>query len=243
MTQNTNPHERTKEVTETQMQRAFLVHGLTTTAPDPQGDGVHHDFVQEVGVSVDAGKPVMPTVHGDFYVPPENSPVYIASTSKHEQNIVGVPVPKTKTPKISPGERILSHPLSTASIRYNSNGSLVAKDDGGSALRLASTGLAIMQSSLGSYVRLNSGGGVDAQNQAGDASLHVKDDGTILLDGNGSTVEVAPDGDVIINGGSTATVTDVTISDTNSNGGATELTIHRNDTVKVPSGNTTTTSP
>ena len=58
-----------------------------------------------------------------------------------------------------------------------------------------------------------------------DSTVHFKPDGTIAIDG---------DTDIVINGGSTKPVTDVTISSTNSEGGATSLNVDRSSNVYLP---------
>lgn len=65
-------------------------------------------------------------------------------------------------------------------------------------------------------------------------SITVEDDGTTVVDANGTTVEVKPNGDVVIDGGSTQPVTDVETT-TDADGHVTSISISRADGVYVPS--------
>lgn len=120
----TNPHSNATRSSEEATNYAFLGQGTVSTARDGQSGGQHHVTVQESRVPADAELPVIPTVHGDFYIPPEGAPVTISPLGNNDYAVVGAPVPAVSTPSIDPGERILSHPLSEANIRFNKDGTL-----------------------------------------------------------------------------------------------------------------------
>lgn len=65
-------------------------------------------------------------------------------------------------------------------------------------------------------------------------NVTVKNDGTVVVDADGTTVEVKPNGDVVIDGGSTAPVTDLSTT-TDADGHVTSISLTRADGVFVPS--------
>lgn len=120
----TNPIENADEVSEMSRQYAFLTTGRVTTAPSGQSDGAHHAVVQESAAPNDDPLPVLPSVHGDYYVPPKNAPVIVSPMGRNDYAIIGAAIPETTTPSIDPGERVLSHPSSKSNVRFNNDGTL-----------------------------------------------------------------------------------------------------------------------
>ncbi|TKX52669.1 hypothetical protein EXE42_15760, partial [Halorubrum sp. SP3] len=111
MVDETVPHEQSEAVAEAQQAYAFLDMGIVTSAPDQTEDGAHHVTVSETRVPSDAPVPVIPPTHGDYYVPPEGTPVLLAYTDENEAVVIGSPLPPTNSEDVTAGERIVSHPL------------------------------------------------------------------------------------------------------------------------------------
>lgn len=124
MPDNINPQQASKETTRRGLKYAFLQSGRVTRAPDTTADGQHHVKVQESAAPVDQPIPVIPQVHGDYYIPPEGAPVITAARGENQYNVIGAAIPQVETPTISAGERIVSHPLSDAHVMFNADGSL-----------------------------------------------------------------------------------------------------------------------
>jgi len=173
MPRETPPREQATETAQAQQAYSFLDVGVVTSAPTQTEDGQHHVTVAETRVPSDQPIPVVPPVHGDYYVPPEGVPVLVAYTDENDAIVRGSPVPEVQYQDIEPGERVLSHPLSTAAVRFRADGGIEVVGDAGNA------------------------------------------------------VELDSDGTITINGGDTNPVTDVQIDSTNSNGGATSLSLTR----------------
>lgn len=230
-----NPHEKAYEKSAESMRRAFLIKAITSTTPDNQGDGLHNTSVQEVGTTVERHNAVMPTVHGDYYVPPENSPVFVASTGKHEHTVIGAPVPEAPTPSIVPGERVLSHPLSSASITFLNDGSIRSRSDEGAArTRLYPNGTIVADANGGAgFLQMNGTGDIDIEAGNGTGTVEMTAGGDITITANSSTIEMQSDGTIVINGGTEGAITDVEAADTNSNGGITSLDITREDSILI----------
>jgi hypothetical protein len=122
----------------------FLDVGVVTSAPTTEADGQHHVTVQETPTAPDEPIPVLPTVHGDYYVPPEGAPVVVGKTGRYDGAVVGVAIPPTDTPTLEAGERILSHPLSTAHVRFNADGSIDVTSEGDASVRLRADGTLVL---------------------------------------------------------------------------------------------------
>ena len=178
MRENTTvPHEQSERTAEHQQEYSFLDVGIVTSAPEQNTDGAHHITVGETRTPSDQPIPVIPGVHGDYYVPPEGMPVLVAYVGENDAVAIGSPLPPTDTETVTAGERILSHPLSQAAVQM-----------------LA--------------------------------------DGTLRLRGaDGTDLTVEPDGTIVVDGGTQGAVTDVSIASTNSNGGATSLSVERNEDI------------
>jgi hypothetical protein len=124
MEQQTYPHEDARSTAESVREYTFLDIGVVNSTPTQDTDGAHHVTVQETRVPADKAIPVIPPVHGDFYVPPEGTPVLVAYTAENDGVVIGSPVPETTTATVEGGERIVSHPLSDAVVRFNTDGTL-----------------------------------------------------------------------------------------------------------------------
>lgn len=120
----TNPIENANQESEHVSQYAYLTTGRVTSSPRGQSDGAHHVVVQESAAPSDEPLPVLPSVHGDYYVPPEGAPVIVSPMSKNDYAVIAGAVPATSTPNIEPGERVLSHPESGANVKFNNDGSI-----------------------------------------------------------------------------------------------------------------------
>jgi len=173
MPRETPPREQATETAQAQQAYSFLDVGVVTSAPTQTEDGQHHVTVAETRVPSDQPIPVVPPVHGDYYVPPEGVPVLVAYTDENDGIVRGAPVPDVTYDDIEPGERVLSHPLSSAAVRFRADG------------------------------------------------------GVEVVGDTGNSVELDSDGTVIVNGGDTNPVTDVQIDSTNTEGGATSLSVER----------------
>lgn len=128
MTSSTNPHENAARKSTEEVKYSFMRTGTVTSAFQTTDD-IYAVTVQESGVLADTTIPVIPNVHGDFYVPPEGAPVSMLPVNKNQYAVVGAPIPVTETPTLEPGERVISHPVSGANVRFNADGSLDIKGD------------------------------------------------------------------------------------------------------------------
>lgn len=124
MTTNTNPHEQSRRAARDGLEYAYLRRGRISSAAAGQTDGQPTVSVQEAGVPADADIGVVPTVHGDKYVPPEGSPVLVSPAGENRYAVISSLTPETTTPALDPGERILSHPLSKANVRFEKDGTV-----------------------------------------------------------------------------------------------------------------------
>jgi len=120
----TNPNENAeRRVTQTQ-NYSFLQTGLVTGVADDQTSGRHHIQVQETRTPIADRVPYIPPAHGDYYLPTEGTTVVLFPRGQNRFFAMGSPVPKGATPSISPGERVVSHPLSKAAVHFNTDGTL-----------------------------------------------------------------------------------------------------------------------
>lgn len=196
MVDETVPHEQSEAVADAQQAYSFLDVGVVTSAPDQTEDGAHHVTVAETRVPSDTPVPVIPPVHGDYYVPPEGTPVLLAYVEENDPVVIGSPLPPTDSENVTAGERVVSHPLSQAAVTFADDGGVSVVGDNGNNIAIGA-------------------------------------DGTITLSGSGNEVELQTDGTVVINNGDRGAVTDVTIDETNAEGGATKLKISRNSTIRL----------
>jgi len=194
MTDRTAPHSTANASSRDQAKYTYLDSGFVTSVVDenPETPELEHDgppavVVQEAQVPADQPIPVAPTVHGDYYTPPEGAPVLIGYLSENDPIVIATGVPDTDTPDVKAGERILSHPLSTAHISFGENGSLTVRNDGESA------------------VQLNDDGTVTVENNSG--SIEMEDDGTVIIN-NGSKGVIT---DIITATDSDGHITDITL--------------------------------
>jgi hypothetical protein len=169
MSNRTNPHENARVKSHSSLQYAFLRTGTVTSAPDGQSNGQHHVAVQEAGITSDGPLPVLPSVHGDFYIPPEGAPVTIAPTIENEYMVVGAPVPPVDTPTLDPGERVISHPLSGAHVRFNKDGSIDIKGDATVRINDGNEGVITDVQAGGT----NSNGGITSLNITRDSNILI----------------------------------------------------------------------
>ncbi len=230
MTEETNPNDASQISARRLRNQAFVTKGRVSTADKDQGGRQHNVEVQQSGQTISNEVPVLTRVHGDMYIPPQGSPVAMAPDDNGEYMVIGVPLPDTDSnTSVNPGERIISHPLSKTHLRWN--------EDGSFKLRAECNVDEPEVDRTYPEIKFERDGTVKI---IGDSET---DNNTheIIYQPNG-TVDVSGAPKVRINGGGVAAVTDVTIATKDSDGAATSLDIHRNDTVLLPSGNTTTTS-
>lgn len=213
MPRETPPREQAADTAQQQQAYSFLDVGVVTSAPKQSQAGQHHVAVAETRVPADQPIPVIPTVHGDYYVPPEGTPVLVAYTDENDAVVVGAPIPETDKPSLTAGERVISHPLSTAAVVFDEDGGVTITDDDETQIHADADG----------KIRV----------KASEATVTVTKQGTIeATAADGTSVEVANQ-TLTINNGSTPVVTDVSISGTNSDGGATSLSVETNDNVQL----------
>jgi len=144
MPRETPPREQATETAQAQQAYSFLDIGVVTSAPTQTENGQHHVTVAETRVPSDQPIPVIPPVHGDYYVPPEGVPVLVAYTGRNDAIVRGAPVPETEYQDIEPGERVLSHPLSNATVRFRVDGGVEVVGDAGNVVELDSDGSVII---------------------------------------------------------------------------------------------------
>lgn len=172
----TNPQQSSQEFSKDSTRYAFLSTGRVTTAPTGQSDGAHHVFVQESAAPSDRPLPVLPSVPGDYMVPPEGSPVVVSPVSENQYAVIGAGVPAaTSKPSLDPGERIVSHPVSEANIHFNTDGSLTVHDDNGSEIGLAATGDIEIDSNNNVVINGGTNGAITDVNTTKDIDGHVTD--------------------------------------------------------------------
>lgn len=124
MTNRTNPHENAQQQSRDALRRGYLSFGRVTSAPDTTSDGQHHVTVQETSAPSDEPLPVLPGVHGDYYIPPVGAPVGVIPRGPNRYNVIAAGIPQVQTPTIQAGERVISHPLSNANVKFNADGSV-----------------------------------------------------------------------------------------------------------------------
>jgi phage gp45-like len=213
MNRDTSPREHATDTAQIQQAYSFLDVGVVTSAPIQTEDGQHHVTVAETRVPSDQPIPVVPPVHGDYYVPPEGVPVLVAYTDENEAVAVGAPIPEADKPSLKAGERVISHPLSTAAVVFDEDGGITITDDDETQIHADADG--------------------KCRVKASEATVTVTKQGTIeATAADGTSVTVANQ-TLTVNNGSTPVVTDVSISSTNSDGGATSLSVETNDSVQL----------
>lgn len=179
MPQRTIPQADSDAAAEAAREYAFFDVGIVTSAPTQDSDGAHHVAVAETRVPSDQPLPVIPPVHGDFYVPPEGTPVLVAYTGENDGVVIGSPVPKTATPDVDSGERILSHPLSESSVRFRPNGAVEIVAANGPSVVLQADGTVVINNGTQGAVTDVS---IASTNDAGGAtSLSVSRNSDVLL--------------------------------------------------------------
>lgn len=168
MTSNTNPHENARRQSSQQLQYSFMRTGTVTSSFTTE-EGIYAVTVQESGIKTDSTIPVIPQVHGDFYMPPKSAPVSLLPVNKNRYAVVGAPIPVADTPTLEPGERIISHPVSDAIVKFNADGSIDIKGD---------TQIRINDGDQGIVTDVE----IDSTNSYGGAtSLNIIRDGNILI--------------------------------------------------------------
>lgn len=124
MSDNTNPQVNARRTAQQETQYSFLTQATVSSAESGQSGGNPTVTLQEAAVAADTSQVVLQPVHGDFYIPPAGLPVVSAPFTKNEYGVVSAFTPETTTPTLDPGERILSHPVSGANVRFNKNGTI-----------------------------------------------------------------------------------------------------------------------
>lgn len=141
MTQHTSPHDDAPAQASEALWKSAMSVGVVTSAPTTDEDGQHHVAVQHTRVPSDEQIPVIPTVHGDYYIPPEDTPVLVGRFWNGEYAVIGAPIPEVPSPTIEAGERIVSHPGSGSTVRFHNDGTLDVYADDTVRLNDGSTGV------------------------------------------------------------------------------------------------------
>mgnify|MGYP006283569515 CR=1 FL=1 len=144
MVDQTVPHEQSEAVADAQQAYSFLDVGIVTSAPKQDTDGAHHVTVAETRTPSDKPIPVIPPAHGDYYVPPEGTPVLIAYTDENDGVVIGSPLPPTTSETVAAGERVVSHPLSQSAVRFEEDGTVRLMGDDGSDVALQPDGTLVV---------------------------------------------------------------------------------------------------
>ena len=144
MVDETVPHEQSEAVADAQQAYSFLDVGIVTSAPDQTEDGAHHVTVAETRVPSDTPVPVIPPVHGDFYVPPEGTPVLLAYVEENDPVVIGSPLPPTDSEDVTAGERVVSHPLSSAAVKFADDGTVQLLGDDGTNVAIDPDGTVVI---------------------------------------------------------------------------------------------------
>lgn len=240
---DTNPHDNADSIAQLRTKLAYLTKGTVAEAPRDQTDGQHHVSVQQDGEIIANDVPVITRAHTDSYIPPNGSPVYMAADANGDYVVVGTPVPHKKYNTVmQPGERIISHPLTKTHARIYENGSVDVIGDITDDyhyrphIKFEDDGTFEVQADTNKdehnqpKITVDSDGAVRIIGDSGDSHnqqiIEYNADGSIDIQSDGAPVK--------INGGGAPVVTDVTY-DTSTD----EIVVHKNNTVQVPSANTT----
>lgn len=124
MAKNTNPHVSAGKKARGATEYGFLTSGAVSRSPSEQNQGNPSVVMQEGANPADSIQPVLQPVHGDYYIPPTGLPVVSAPYERNNYAVIAAETPDTPVPTLNPGERIISHPLSTAHVKFNEDGTL-----------------------------------------------------------------------------------------------------------------------
>lgn len=125
---DTNPFDDSLKKSRDETEFAFLKRARVSSV-ESQSEGQHTVSVQRNGIVVSTDAPILNPVHGDYYIPPSGAPVMTVPSSRNNHNVIATYTPPVPTPSLQPGERVVSHPLSTASVKFNADGSLDIQGD------------------------------------------------------------------------------------------------------------------
>lgn len=164
-----NPQEAAEEEASDSLNYSFLKTARVTASTPGQTAGAHHAFVQESQTESDKPLPVLTQAHGDYYVPTEGSQVVTAPIDKNEFAIVASLVSPGAKPSVDPGERVVSHPNSKASVYFKNDGTLEIWGDTQVVINGGTQGI-ITDVSAGSR---NSNNGITSLDITRDSSIQI----------------------------------------------------------------------
>lgn len=130
MTRQTSPHASADESAKTAVKNDAIGMGIVTSSPRQTDSGETIVSVQSETVPTDGTALVLPTVHGDSYVPPTGTPVLLAQLASNETVVLKTPTPNVESATLEEGERVLSHPTSESVVKFNANGTIDIHGDG-----------------------------------------------------------------------------------------------------------------
>jgi hypothetical protein len=116
--------------------------GYVTATPYPQSSGAFHVEVKTEKYPEPAIAQLHPEVHGDFYLPPEGAPVLLRELADGEFVVVKSFYNAEYLPdSIEPGERVITHPASSARVYFDSDGRVHVDGDATVVVNDGSTGV------------------------------------------------------------------------------------------------------
>lgn len=124
-----NPNVQSERRGQKARQHSRINRGVVTRVPS---DGSLAVQVKILGDDEHVIADVPQPSDGDWYLPPEGTIVYTRQRTNERHTVMGIPqLIGDSTPNLSAGERRLSHPLSSATVDFNGDGSItVTADDG-----------------------------------------------------------------------------------------------------------------
>lgn len=136
MTSERNPQRAAKHTARQQSELVKLKGGVVTSTPTDTTDA-HAVEVRPDGMDRTIGCMVAVDANGDEHLPMQGTDVVVAFRKRGRPVIVGVEYTVDETlDGTKPGERRLSHPLSTAEVFFDENGVLHAVADDGTEVTI-----------------------------------------------------------------------------------------------------------
>lgn len=189
MSDTTAPHSAADVTTREHAEYTYFDGAVVTSALTSES-GPPYVTVQETRVPADQPIPVAPTVHGDYYVPPEGTPVLVGYLGENDPIVVGTGIPDVQTPSVEAGERVLSHPLSEATVTFNADGSLdvygdgevrVTNKGGASVVAKSNGNVVINDGTQGAITDVSTSTTTDADGHVTSVSINLTRDSSILI--------------------------------------------------------------
>lgn len=191
MGKETNPQKSATVQARNESKYSFLTRGTVSYVPENQSRGSPSIVMQEGAVPSDTHQPVLQPVHGDYYLPPGGLPVISGALGRNVYGVLAAETPDVEVPAIDPGERILSHPLSNARVKFNKDGTLsirgdpevtIGNGDDSATISLNEDGsISINGGTEGAITDVTADTTTDADGHVTDVTLDITREDTILI--------------------------------------------------------------